>query len=262
MIRSAAAGGGRGTERACRLAASLTALVLALAAWTVAAAESFARVTVADPYLELRTGPGRAYPITMIAERGESVEILKRHTDWFKVRTERGKEGWVARDQMERTLTEAGVKTTFRDVLVEDYLRRHLEFGFAIGRFESDPLLTAYVGYRLHDNFLVELAVSQVPGEFSSTSLFYASLVSQPFPDAQWSPFFALGFGKFNNKPKATLVSAIETNADVANAALGVRYYLTRRFVARAEFRQHVTLIDFDRTDTFKEWSLGLSVFF
>lgn len=226
------------------------------------AAETYERVRVVDPYLELHTGPGRGYPITTIAERGESVEILKRHTDWFKVRNARGQEGWVARAQMERTLTEAGVKTTFRDVLVEDYLRRRLEFGFGLGRFESDPLLTAHVGYRLHDNFLVELTLSQVPGDFSSTTLFYASIVSQPFPDADWSPFFSLGYGKFDNKPKATLVSANETHADLATAGIGVRYYLTRRFVARLEFRQDVALTDFNRTDAFKEWSVGISAFF
>lgn len=237
-------------------------IALAMIAPSAFAAESYARVTVIDPYLELRTGPGRAYPITNIAERGESVEILKRETDWFKVRTTRGKEGWVVRAQMERTLTEAGVKASFRDVLLEDYLHRRLEFGFSVGRFESDPLLTAHVGYRLHDNLLVELALSQVPGDFSSTSIVYVSLVSQPFPQARWSPFFALGYGRFTNKPKATLVSAIETKADVANAALGVRYYLTRRFVARFDIRQHVVLVDFNRTDTFKEWSLGISAFF
>jgi hypothetical protein len=88
------------------------------------------------------------------------------------------------------------------------------------------------------------------------------SIVSQPYPDSDWSPFFSLGYGKFNNKPKATLVSAIETNADLANAGLGVRYYLTRRFVARFEFKQHVALIDFNRTDSFKEWSVGISAFF
>ncbi|HEX9812131.1 MAG TPA: SH3 domain-containing protein [Burkholderiales bacterium] len=245
-----------------RFAKQLWLLVLLLLSFSVCADETFERVSVVDPYLELRTGPGRGYPITTIAERGESVEILGRRTDWFKVRTARGKEGWVVREQMERTLTEAGVKTTFRDVLVEDYLRRRVEFGFAYGQFESDPILTAHIGYRLHDNFLAELALSQVPGDFSSTSLFYASIVSQPYPDSDWSPFFSLGYGKFNNKPKATLVSAIETNADLANAGLGVRYYLTRRFVARFEFKQHVTLIDFNRTDSFKEWSLGISAFF
>jgi len=63
----------------------------------VSADESNERVLVADPYLELHTGPGRGYPIFDIAERGERVEILKRHTDWFKVRTARGREGRVSR---------------------------------------------------------------------------------------------------------------------------------------------------------------------
>lgn len=230
-----------------------------LSAW---ADETVQRVTIVDPFLELRTGPGRGYPITYIAERGEAVEILMRRTDWFKVRSARGKEGWASREQMERTLAEAGVPTTFRDVLLQDYLRRRLEFGFSFGRFESDASLTARIGYRWHENVLFELALSQVPGDFSSTSLMYGSVVSQPYPDSRWSPFFALGVGRFNNKPKATLVSAIETDADLANAGLGLRYYLTRRFVARFEFRRHVALIDSDRTDTFKEWSLGISSFF
>jgi len=245
-----------------RFATQLWLLVLVVCSLSARAEDSFERVSVVDPYLELRTGPGRGYPITTIAERGELVEILRRRTDWFKIRTARGQEGWVVREQMERTLTEAGVKTSFRDVLVEDYLRRKLEFGFAYGQFDFDPILTARVGYRLHENFLLELTLSQVPGDFSSTTLTYVSIMSQPYPDSDWSPYFSLGYGKFNNKPKATLVSAIETDADLANAGIGVRYYLTRQFVARLEFKQHVALINFNRSDSFSEWSLGISAFF
>lgn len=236
--------------------------MLALVHPSTHADDNAARVTVADPYLELRTGPGRGYPVTTIAERGESVEILRRHTDWFRLRNARGQEGWASREQMERTLTEAGVAMTFRDVLVEDYLRRKLEVGFSFGRFESDPILTAHIGYRLHENFLTEVNLSQVPGEFSSTTLIYGAIVSQPYPDESWSPFLSLGAGRFSNKPKATLVSAIDTNAEMANAGLGLRYYLTRRFVLRVQVMEHVALIDHNRNQTFKEWSLGLSAFF
>jgi len=83
-------------------------LALVAFAAQVRADEPKERVLVADPYLELHTGPGRGYPIFDIAERGERVEILGRHTDWFKVRTARGKQGWVSRTQMEATLTERG----------------------------------------------------------------------------------------------------------------------------------------------------------
>jgi Bacterial SH3 domain len=228
----------------------------------VSADESNARVLVADPYLELHTGPGRGYPIFDIAERGERVEILKRHTDWFKVRTARDREGWVSRAQMEATLTEAGEKRTFRDVLFDDYLARRLEFGFAFGTFKSDPLLSAYAGYRVHDNFVVELTIAQSAGDFSTTSLYYVSLVSQPFPDSRWSPFLALGAGRFTNTPKSTLVSAIETRGDTANAAIGLRYYITRQFFLRIEAKQHVTLINYDSTNHYTELSAGAAFFF
>jgi len=224
--------------------------------------ESNERVLVADPYLELHTGPGRAYPVFDIAERGERVDILKRHTDWFKVRTVRGKEGWVSRTQMEATLTEAGEKKTFRDVLFDDYLARRMEFGFSFGTFNHDPLLSAYAGYRLHENFVIELTTSQSAGDFSTTSLYYVSLVSQPFPDSRWSPFLALGAGRFTNTPKSTLVSAVETKGGLANAAVGLRFYVTRQFFLRFEAKKHVGLIDYNRTDDYTELSAGAAFFF
>ncbi len=241
------------------LGKSLLALLLLMAPLWVGANE---RVQVTEPYLELHTGPGRGYPVFHIAERNDWVEILKRHTDWFQVRTPLGKEGWVSREEMENTLTEAGVKKTFRDLLFDDYLRRRVEFGFSVGYFERDPILTAYLGYRLHDNFLVELALGQTSGDFSSSRLIYAQLVSQPFPEQRWSPFFALGVGKFKNTPKATLVNAVETNSDLANMTIGLRYYVTRRFFLRAEFRDHIALIATDRTNAYQEYSVGISFFF
>ena len=228
----------------------------------VLADDSNERVLVTDPYLELHTGPGRGYPIFDIAERGERVEILKRHTDWFKVRTARHREGWVSRAQMEATLTEVGEKKTFRDVLFDDYLARRMEFGFSFGTLKHDPLLSAYTGYRVHDNFVVELTIAQSAGDLSTTSIYYVALVSQPFPDSRWSPFFSLGAGRFTNKPKSTLVSAIETKGDIANAAIGLRYYITRQFFLRAEAKKHVALVNYDRTDSYTELSAGAAFFF
>lgn len=254
-----------GHERRCFLGWIETALLFCLLLFGTMAAladEETNRVLVADPYLELHTGPGRGYPVFYVAERGEWIEILKRRTDWFKVRTAQDKEGWATRSQMENTLTDAGTRKTFRDVLLDDYLRRRLEFGFSFGRFENDPLLTARAGYRLHENLLAELAISQVVGDFSSTSLIYGAIVSQPFPEWRASPFFTIGMGHFKNTPKATLVSAIETDADLANAGLGLHYYITRRFILRAEYKQHVALISPDRTVSYQEWSMGVSFFF
>jgi hypothetical protein len=258
---------GTGGDRAYKvnpdhLAGWCLCALLALVAHAAWADEPNERVRVADPYLELHTGPGRGYPIFDIAARGESVEILRRHTDWFKVRTERRKEGWVSRAQMEATLTEAGEKKTFRDVLFEDYLARRMEFGFSFGELRHDPLLAAYAGYRLHENFVGELTIAQSTGDFSTTSLYYVSLVSQPFPDSRWSPFFSIGAGRFTNAPKATLVSAAEIKGGLANAAIGLRYYVTRQFFLRVEAKRHVVLINYNSADHFNELSAGAAFFF
>jgi hypothetical protein len=257
----------RGRHRAFRLSPNSLAgwcfcLLFALVVHPASADESNERVLVADPYLELHTGPGRGYPIFDIAERGERVEILKRHTDWFKVRTARDREGWVSREQMEATLTGAGEKKTFRDVLFDDYLARRLEFGFSFGTFKRDSLLSAHTGYRVHENFLVEFTIAQSAGDFSTTSLYYGALVSQPFPDSRWSPFFALGTGRFTNTPKPTLVSGFETRGGLANAAVGLRYYVTRQFFLRIEAKRHVTLVNYDSTGHYTELSAGAAFFF
>ena len=79
-----------------RALAVVCSLVLCCALVTGAQAEEqYRRVTVAEPYLEMHTGPGRGYPVFNVVERGDEVELLKRRTEWFKVRDARGREGWV-----------------------------------------------------------------------------------------------------------------------------------------------------------------------
>ena len=220
------------------------------------------RVQVTDPYIELKSGPGRGFPVFFVAERGEWIEILKRKTDWFKVRTSSNKEGWVNRVQLENTLTEAGSKTTFRDVLLTNYLSRRTEVGFAWGKFDKDPVLTMRVGFGLTPNFITELSASQVTAAFSSTSLVQFNLQAIPFADSRVSPFFTLGIGRYKNTPKVTLVDAPNVSVTAANAGLGVRVYLTRNFLVRGDVREYMAPINDNRVDKFTEWTIGLGVFF
>ena len=245
-----------------RRAAILLVFLLAPAASSTWAEEASPQVEVADAYLELHTGPGRGYPVFHVVERGARIEILKRHTDWFKIRTAGGKEGWVARAQMERTVIEAGVPARFRDIVMEDYLRRRFELGFAGGMLEDDPLMIVRAGYVVTENLRAELTFGQASGDFSSSQLFYAGVRSEFATDWRLSPFFTLGVGRFTNEPRATAVERIKTTADMANAGLGAMFYLTERFVVRADYKRHVALIETDRTDEYSEVSLGISFFF
>ena len=117
-------------------------------------------------------------------------------------------------------------------------------------------------GYRFHENLTGEFTLGQASGDYSSSLLYYASVLSEPFPEWRLSPFFSIGLGRFQNTPKSTLVSAIETESNMANAALGARYYLTRRFVVRGDYRRHVAFVDQSRINEYNEVSLGISLLF
>ena len=69
---------------------------------------TYYRVTIAEPFIEMHTGPSAGYPIFHVVDRGDEVSILHRKTNWFKVETSDGKTGWVSRDQMRRTLQPSG----------------------------------------------------------------------------------------------------------------------------------------------------------
>ena len=86
-----------------------------LAAASVQATEEYALLQVADPFIELHTGPGIGYPVFHVVDRDDFIEVLKRKTDWFKVRTPDGKRGWVARTQLEKTLTTSGESTHLKE---------------------------------------------------------------------------------------------------------------------------------------------------
>jgi uncharacterized protein YgiM (DUF1202 family) len=243
-----------------RAAACALMLVGAGAAVPIASAQE--KVQITDPFIDLRTGPGRGYPIFYIAGREEWIEILLRRTDWFKVRTADGKEGWVNRAQLETTLTEAGTAKAFRDTLVDDYLRRKLELGAAWGEFDSEPMLKIWSAYRFSDALSVEAAIGQVQGTFSGTEFWAINLNVEPWSDRRLSPFLGIGLGRFKNIPNASLVSATVTNANLANAALGLRYYIAERFVARLDYSIYTAYVSDADSAEYKAVTLGIAFFF
>jgi Bacterial SH3 domain len=220
------------------------------------------RLKVSDPYIELRTGPGRGYPVFFVAARDEWIEIELRYTDWYKVRTESGKQGWVVRQQLENTLTEAGGKKTFRDIALDDYLARRLQLGAAWGVFDSEPMLKMWTSYKLSDTLSVEATLGQVQGVYSGSDFWHVNLMAEPWSDQRLSPFFALGVGNFKNLPNLSLVGAVTTNAKLSNASIGARYYLTDRFVLRADYSIYAAFVADIRTAEYRATTIGLSFFF
>src|ERR1044072_3793734 len=119
-------------------------------------------VTVADPSLQMRTGPGQGYPIFHVVERGESVTILKRRTEWFKVRTDHDREGWVDQAQLEKTLQPDGEPVRFGALAFDDYAGRKWEMGALGGDFGGANVISLYGARHLTANLSPEGGISQL----------------------------------------------------------------------------------------------------
>lgn len=265
---SAGAGAQRAPQAAKRWLAPAVSALLALSLLLVlgrvarAADEPVERLLVEDPYVELRTGPGRGFPVFYVAARHEWIEIELRHTDWYRVRTKSGKEGWVDRQQLERTLTETGSKRTFRDVLLEDYLKRRLEFGASWGHFSSEPMLKLWTSYNITDNLAAEITAGEVQGQYSGTNFWHLDLLLQPWAERRVGPFFGIGVGRLNYVPNASLVGAIPVDSNSANAMIGVQVHVTDRLIARVDWTAYTSLLSARQTVQFHALTGGLAFFF
>ena len=229
---------------------------------SVAGGDKVERVQVTDPFIELHTFPGRGYPIFFVAARGEWIAIELRHTDWYKVRTAGGKEGWVTRAQLQSTLAENGLQQQFADVAFDDYLARRVELGAGYGRFHQEPMIKFWLSYRLSDTLSIESTLGQVQGVFSGTTLWHVNLQAEPWSDQRFSPFAGIGIGRFHNIPNQSLVNFQPTNARMADAIVGARYHLTDRFMIRVDYAIYTAFVSDQRSLEYRAATAGLSFFF
>jgi hypothetical protein len=242
-------------------------LVLSLVQFAIAAQAAGAErqpreVTIADPYIELHTGPGRGYPIFFVAERGEQIALLMRRTEWFKVQVARGQEGWVHFEQLTTTLDLDGVPFDLPALGLDDYTARRWEVGVLYGDFGGANVIAAYGSRSFTPNLSGELWIAQALGRFSDSTMATVNIVHLMYPDWRASPYFTLGAGVINTDPKATLVATTDRTDSLATVGAGVRMYLTRRFVFRAEYKAHVVFTSRNDNEEVREWKAGLSFFF
>lgn len=219
-------------------------------------------VVVAEPYLEMHTGPGRGYPVDYVVERDAAVEILKRRTNWFKVRADNGHEGWVKEADMALTMDIYGEPVSFSTANRTDFLSSRWEVGALTGDFGGANIISAYGGYSLTGNLSIELSASQILGNFSNGYLGSANIVHQTWPEWRVSPFFTLGTGVIRTEPKATLVAAEDRTDQYAQVGAGVRAWLTRRLIFRAEYKSYVIFTSQDENEEIEEWKIGFGFFF
>jgi uncharacterized protein YgiM (DUF1202 family) len=246
-------------------AASVLALAIALLAlpWQRAAAKGeLLQLFVTEPYLELHTAPGRGFPVTQVVARGDSIDVLKRQTEWFKVRTERGVEGWAHEHELAKTVLADGSPFTFNMGDRAGFTAHRWEGGVMLGEYAGATLVSAYGARSLTNHMKVEISAGQFLGDLANGYVVEAGLTQVIMPEWRFSPFITLGTGYQRVEPKVTLALPSKQNSQVGYVGLGARYYLGRRFFLRAEYRHHTVFTDRDSNEVKQEWKAGFAFFY
>jgi uncharacterized protein YraI len=237
-------------------------LTAALLAATSAGAASSRRVVVQDPYLEFHSGPGRGYPVFHVVDRGEPVDLLRRRTDWIKVRSEGGAEGWVNRAQLERTLTPAGEPVKVPGPAPESRTGHRWETSLATGDFGGASIVAARTAWTITPTLLVRADAAQLLGGYSDGWLLTAGITHVFAPQWRVSPFVGIGGGVLRIDPKATIIRADDRTENTAYLGAGLRGYLSNRFLLQAEYRDYVVFANRDENEEIAEWTVAFTYFF
>ncbi len=233
-----------------------------LVAGVAIAQEDVLQVVIAEPFIEMRTGPAENYPIFFVVDRGERIDVLQRRTTWFKVRAERGQEGWVNAEQLQQTLQLSGAPVEVPSFTLADYADRNWEVGALYGDFGGANVISVFGAFSFTENLSAEVSYSDILGRFSNSQMASVNLVHLLFPEWRVSPYFTLGAGIIRIDPKGTIVAGDDRVDNTAHVGIGVRTYLTRRFVFRAEYKTYVVFTSRDDNEEPSEWKAGFSFFF
>ena len=240
----------------------LALLLLVLPLLCQGAQRELLQLFVTAPYLELHTGPGRGYPVTQVVARGDSFDVLFRRTDWYKVRTERGVEGWASAEELLHTRLADGSPFKVERGNRDGYRSHRWEAGVLGGDYAGASEFGGLLTYSLTDTLKAELYAGQFFGDIYNGYIADLGLNHVFMPEWRFSPFVTLGTGVERVEPRTTLVQPINQNYQTAYVGFGGRYYLARRFFLRAEYRSHTVFTNANTNEVKTEWKLGFAFFY
>lgn len=217
-------------------------------------------VVVTQPFIEMHSGPGRGYPVVYVVGRDETVTVLYSRTEWYRIRTERGTEGWVRREDLARTLLANGDPAPIPPY--PQFQTHRWELGAGYGVFNHQNLVTGWLDFGLTDSLDIEVVLQQALGTIDNRYVASAGVRHTFIPEWRWlSPTAGLGLAYQyiqDKQPPAPL----QTHQSMAYVSLGVRGFITRRFMWRADWRKYVTFTNQNQNEEPEEWKVGLAVFF
>jgi opacity protein-like surface antigen len=242
----------------------LLVFIIAFAFFSIAAKADDLVVSIVEPYVDFRTGPASEYPIFHVAEQSETITILKKKTGWYKAIAYTGQVGWVSAVQLGKTIKPSGELLYVPTGSFEDYTNRTFEFSAFGGILENVTAMSVAAAWNVTGNLVAEATYTQALGDFSENKLWSIRIQHHIFPEWKVSPYFTIGSGGINTRPRSNLVQSGDEvrMSDFYEVGAGIRYYFARNMVIKFEYRNIIALTDRDDQEQIEEFKLGFSVFF
>jgi hypothetical protein len=246
---------------------SLWSLFLLIVPFTAVAesdqtASEYVVLKVEDTYVDLYTGPGYGFPNHYSAKKGETLEVIRRRTTWYRVVTDTGEEGWVEEEQLSSLKLLHGDGQDFKQAVLEDFHDARFELSVSVGTLAEDTQFNARLGYKISEFLEAEAFYGQAFNDFADTRFYGVGIQGKPLRGRRWEPYIGLAMGELQNDPNSTVIGGQTTKDDITMVQAGLRFYFTRNFVLRAEYGRMLLHVDEDRRDDFDMVSVGIGAFF
>ncbi len=219
-------------------------------------------VVVAVPFIEMRTGPGRGYPVFHVVAQDEQLVLEKRRTDWIRVTTtdRRPTQGWIHVSDLERIQSDSG--DTLTSAGDGRFDTRRWQWSASGGDFGGASAISTALAFRATKNIALELQGTQILGKFSDGWMASMMVRHTPFPNSRFSPYFQLGGGLLATKPFSTVAQFADRKDNALTVGGGLNIFLARRFMFVMDYRRHSVITSRDQLEEINEWKLGINVFF
>ena len=210
----------------------------------------------------MHTGPGRGYPVFNVVEQGNTVEILKRKTYWYKIKSADGKTGWTNAAQLAHTLKPTGVPVNLPEVSRGDYLKSHWRIGFTGGSLEGASTFSVTAGYRPFNwGPELELEGGKIFDESVTSDYYGINLLLEPMTYWLVTPYVSLGGGVMSLNDRQKVVVDDAGSPSYVSFGAGAGYYVVSNLVVRGGYRSYSISSNGDRV-WLNAWTIGLGLFF
>lgn len=219
----------------------------------------FREAVIVESFLEIHTGPGSSYPVFYVAEKNETILLMKRRVDWYEIRLRNGTEGWAHRREIEKTLLAAGYRKGLMERIYDNFIAGKAALGWSTGTFAGDPALYLRMTYALTDHLALEGNGGFASGDLGGTQLYHGGVVVTPWRARWLAVNGTIGGGVVHVTPTSLLVNAESGTFPSAYAGVGFGIPLFRNLEARVDVRHFTLFMNTERTREFQEYSAGLS---